>query len=130
MSLGAISLGIVQSNVQIPCDQNSRLHDSHGVEGDLIDFQNDAVCIEKPDELDHRIERDAGNFLPILSGGIGGEQRGAADSERGSAGIAPSIRDYGARHANSPRIGTIMVEPRPPQRGRPIIGSTRLSAQL
>ena len=43
------------------------------VERDLIDFEHRAVCIQKADELDHGVQRDSRELLPILLTGIAGQ---------------------------------------------------------
>ena len=53
--------------------------DADGVERDLVDFEHRALGIEQADELDHGVERDARDLLPIGLARIAGQKLGAAD---------------------------------------------------
>jgi hypothetical protein len=44
----------------------------YGIERDLIDFEHRARGIQKPDELNHEVERDSRKFLPIPFSSITG----------------------------------------------------------
>ena len=46
---------------------------------DLIDIEHGTLDVQKPDEPDHGVQRDARELLPILFAGIAGQQLGAMD---------------------------------------------------
>ena len=50
-----------------------------GVERDLVDFEHRALRIQKADELDHGVERDARQLLPVLLTSVAGQKLGTAD---------------------------------------------------
>jgi hypothetical protein len=45
--------------------------DSHGIERDFVDLEDRALGIQKPDELNHRVQRDARELLQAEAGRIG-----------------------------------------------------------
>jgi len=51
------------------------------VQRDLIDFEYRALCIQKADELNHRVQRDSRKLLPIPFTSIAGQELGALDVE-------------------------------------------------
>ena len=53
--------------------------DADGVERDLVDLEHRALRVEEPDELDHRVQRDARDLLAILLARVGREDLGAVD---------------------------------------------------
>ena len=53
--------------------------DPYGVERDVIDFEYRALCIQKAHELNHGVQRDSRELLPILFTRIARQKLGATD---------------------------------------------------
>ena len=52
------------------------------VERHLVDFEDRALRVEQADELDHRVQRDARQFLAILLAAVAGKKLGAANRKQ------------------------------------------------
>ena len=49
------------------------------IERNLIDFKYGTAGVQKADKLNHGVQRDARQLLPVLLTSIGREERGATD---------------------------------------------------
>ena len=62
-----------QKVVQNGFPSTSDERDADRVERDLVDLEHRAPRVEQPDELHHRVERDARDLLAVALAGVGGE---------------------------------------------------------